>query len=205
MVKKMTKNIQYFFGVMSFSFARSQKINILWNPPAASFSPNLWRRKTMLHAKLCLFYPRTDRLEIVSSFHRPEKVFWGVVSSSVSAQCIVDSGFLFSFCALSHLYLLHFCRTLAQSYTSLDWIGWGTSALELIWPLMIREAPRRRKTRLFGKNVPNLWTHQPHRLQMREKSPFFRWVSAASRIHPPQKEEPTPPGEQSPISLEYQI
>ena len=41
MVKKMTKNIQYFFGVMSFSFAKSQKINILWNPPAASFSPNL--------------------------------------------------------------------------------------------------------------------------------------------------------------------
>ena len=39
--EKMTKNIQYFFGVMSFSFARSQKINILWNPPAASFSPNL--------------------------------------------------------------------------------------------------------------------------------------------------------------------
>ena len=47
----------------------------------------------MLHAKLCLFYFRTGRLEIVSSFHRPEKVARGVLAgvlfSSVSAHYFV--------------------------------------------------------------------------------------------------------------------
>ena len=47
----------------------------------------------MLHAKLCLFYFRTGRLEIVSSFHRPEKVARGVLAgvlfSAVSAHYFV--------------------------------------------------------------------------------------------------------------------
>ena len=64
----------------------------------------------MLHAKLCLFYFRTGRLEIVSSFHRPEKVARGVLAgvlfSAVSAHYFVFVPRYLYFCIFVFSYLL---------------------------------------------------------------------------------------------------